>query len=154
MKTIKARYAGHCHRCEKHFAAGTSIAFNGTTYCLPCVEAMRVQDAERDAEDSARQAKAHADFLAGKFIRTDLSADGKWIIVRGAPSYEFAKAEAFALVASVKAAGGQAKITRHKGRDGKSYTGRKRVFWSQWSSIPEHDGWEFRCVVETADKAA
>jgi hypothetical protein len=148
---MTAKYPGKCAICEAHFPAGTEIVYNGRANHAACLESERAAIAMQDAEDNARFAKDAEAYKAGLHIRS-IPGD-KEIMVEGAPSYEMARAEAFAAAASIRAAGGKADILRHKGRDGKWHTGRTVVRYYGMSNLGHHEGWAFRWRVETAEAA-
>jgi hypothetical protein len=144
VKTMAAKWDGVCADCGVSFSAGDRIAFDGKPHHVGCVEALRAQEraelAEEDARNRAFQEKSAAEWKAGLRVRS--TATDKEIIVEGAPDYEMAKAEAFAFVYSVRAAGGTARLIKHK-RGGKWYLGRARIHYYEGSNIPDHRGWAF-----------
>jgi hypothetical protein len=141
MKTMTARYAGKCAECGASFEAGTTIAYNGEARHPACVEAAKAAQEADDREACARFARDAADFKAGKFVKV-IPGDG-WLRIEGAPSYEWAKMEARATVASIVAAGGVAKLLKHK-RGGKWYLGKELVSYYGGSNLGHHEGWAFK----------
>lgn len=142
MRTMTARYAGKCEHCWEAFPAGTTIGYNGRPWHPACLEAL----AAADREESAWYAKSAAAFKAGEMIR---SIPGeKEIRVEGAPTYEMARAEAFAVVASIRAAGGWATLLKHV-KNGKKYLGRELVHYGEGSNLGHREGWAFSWKVAT-----
>jgi hypothetical protein len=148
-KSFPAKFPGACScGCGARFAAGSPIVYSDRHATLvACIEGERAALAKQDAEDAALQAKWAADFKAGARIK---SIPGpKELMVEGAPTYEMAKAEAFAVAANITAAGGRARILSHT-RNGKRYVGRKVVSYYGVSTLGHHEGWAFKWACETA----
>ena len=141
MKTLTARYAGKCCHCGAPFEAGATIGWNGQAWHPACVEAAKAEQDAEDRESCERFARDAADFKAGKFVKV-IPGDRE-LRIEGAPSYEWAKTEARATVASIVAAGGTAKLLRHK-KGGKWYLGRELVSYYGGSNLGHHEGWAFK----------
>ena len=147
MRLLKAKWAGKCSECGGGFPAGEQIAWTGQAAHVACHEKVLADLQAQDAEDSRIQAEWLAKFNAGLLVKS--TATDREIIVTGAPDVKTAQAEAFAVVCSIRAAGGSARLIRHKGRDGKLYLGRSIVNYYGGSNIPHHEGYAYRYAVES-----
>ncbi len=147
-KTIKAKFAGTCDVCGVSFPAGETVSYNGRASHVACVEA---EIARERAEESAYIEACRvyqADYKAGRLITSTFTAGAKpEIMVRKAPDYKAAHAEATAFVCSVIAAGGKARLVAHV-KNGKRYVGRAVVTgWGGLYTSQTHEGWAFRVEV-------
>lgn len=145
MKTLKARFAGKCFECGMAFPAGETILWNGHAWHPACHAELLEKERREQAEETERQLAWMAERKAGKHIKTRATAEE--LIVEGAPNYAMARAEAFAFVCSVQAAGGKAWLLK-KRRGGKTYLGREIVTYYGGSNLGYHEGWAFRYRVE------
>lgn len=105
-----------------------------------CIERDREEEAAREREQHERWVREQAEFKAGLRIRSDIR--GGRLYVTGAPSYEMARAEAFAFVYSVRAAGGSARLRKHRS-GGKTYLGRTEIRYYGGGNLGHHEGWSF-----------
>jgi hypothetical protein len=145
MRLLKAKWPGKCSECEAGFAAGEEIAWTGTAAQPACHEKVLSDLKAEDAANAAFQAEWLAKFKAGLLVKS--TATDREIVVTGAPDSKIAAAEAFAVVCSIRAAGGKARLIRHT-RGGKRYLGREIVNYYGGSNIPHHEGYSYRYEVE------
>ncbi len=145
MRTLNAKWAGKCVGCGQLFAAGASIAWTGEAYHPACFDGLMAEQKRQDAEDAEFQRAHIARTQAGLNIKS--MADGEEIMVTGAPNYEMARAEANAVICSIRAAGGKAHLVV-KTKNGKRYVGRTVVTYYGMSNLGHHEGWAFRYAVE------
>ena len=152
MKAFAAKYAGTCAFCRTRFEPSARIFWNGQEATHEeCRERELEELRQRDLEEARFQDEARREWLAGNRIRSYLLASGE-IMVEHAPSYAMACAEARALVASIVAAGGRAKLLRRK-IAGKWYLGREVTIGARWSTMPYHCGWAFKAEIATENAA-
>jgi hypothetical protein len=150
---MKAKWAGRCCECGEGFGAGAEIAWNGVAAHKACAEAEAAKVAAEDAAVSAKYREDMAKMAAGEFIKSTLVGTGKpELMVTGAPNAKMARDEANAFVASIRAAGGRAKLIGHT-RSGKHYVGREVVSYYGMSNMGHHEGWAYRVWIESPEAA-
>ncbi len=150
-KTMAAKFSGKCDICGATFPKGAQISYNGRASHVECTEREAAELVEQDRADFARHTKFHADFRAGNLVRSALVqlSDRQELHVEMCPDFETAKVEAFAFVASIKAAGGSAKVTS-KRKGGKNIIARTLVSYYGSGATAHHEGWAFSVQVATA----
>ena len=157
MKTFPAKFAGTCSKCHERFAKGTTIAYDGKAWHPACLESEKATEeryyAEKEAADRAHWAECGRRSRAGENISSSVSPDEAFecltLRVRGAYNYEDAKSEAWAVVYSIRAAGGTADLLKHKSaKTGKWHYGRPLGHWTEGlSSVWIDGGTGFRLLV-------
>lgn len=150
MRTLKAKWAGTCQECGRTFPAGETIAWTGQPWHVACLETVLAKQKAEDDERDAHQREWHAKLLAGLLVRSTVV--GNEIRVTGAPDAKTARAEADAFIASVRCAGGRARLLAHT-RAGKRYVGREVVSYCGLSTLGYHEGWAFRFWVDSPSQA-
>jgi hypothetical protein len=152
MRTLKAKFAGRCFACDRAFEAGATVVYTGKCWHPECWEADAAKEAAEEAERTAKQEAFAKDLRAGKMVRTTVTETGPLkcgqpgtrgkLFVTWAPSAQVARDEANAFVASVRAAGGRAKLLGHT-RNGKHYVGREVASYYGMSTMGHHEGYEY-----------
>jgi hypothetical protein len=166
-KTMTARFSGKCNCCGTAFAAGASISYNGRATLTSCLaqaayvaktasaQALLVKADAHIARQNAALAEqataahaemdhqaAHAKALAaGELATIEITADD--IIVRRAPSFEYAKDLAFALIENATVATGLRHTIRTSLRGGKRYVGRELRTSRFTNTVTHPEGWAF-----------
>lgn len=141
MKTITARYNGHCFLCDGAFAAGESITMYAKWSHTSCVQREEEKERELEAERARHNVAWTAARKRGEHATITMSDTE--IVVRNAWDYAQAKDLAFALIENASVATGIRYTLTRRTRNGKKYLGRELRSGGEYSSLTYHEGWAF-----------